>query len=59
MDVTEKMSFLDDRVVSEKFKYLENGTIFFQTVCVEIHQTFARITYTKTIQIRDQLPMNP
>ncbi len=33
---------------SEKFKYLENETIFFQTVSVEIHQILAPITYIKT-----------
>ena len=28
-------------VVWQKFQYLENGTIFFWTTCVEIYQTLA------------------
>ena len=31
-------------VLSEKFQYLKNGTIFFQTACATIHQTLAPIT---------------
>jgi hypothetical protein len=40
-------------VLSEKFKYLENGTIFCQALCVEIHQTLASIKYIKTSPIGD------
>ncbi len=42
-------------VSSEKFKYLENGTIFFQMACVEIYQTLAPITYIKTTQIETEI----
>ncbi len=40
-------------VSSEKFKYLENSAIFFQTACAEIHQIRVPITYIKTSQIGD------
>jgi len=40
-------------VPSTKFKYLENGTIFFQMAGAEIHQTLAPITHIKTNQIGD------
>ena len=39
------------RLPSEKFKYLKNGTIFFEKVDVEIHQTRPSITYLKTNEI--------
>ena len=41
-------------VLSEKLKYLDNGTLFFETACVEIQQTLSPITYVKTSQIDDQ-----
>ena len=36
-----------------KLKYLEVGTIFSRTTYVEIRQTFASISYVKTIQLGD------
>jgi len=35
----------------KKLEYLKNGTIFFETACVEIHQTLVPVTYIKTSQI--------
>ncbi len=40
-----KNAFFLTIVPSEKFRYLENGTIFFQTACVQTHQTLAPIIY--------------
>jgi hypothetical protein len=48
-----KCSFSGAIVPSEKFKYVENETIFFQTTCVEIHRTLDPITYVKNGQIGD------
>jgi len=36
-------------VLSEKFKYLGNGTIFFWTDCVEIYQTLASIKHVQKL----------
>ena len=50
MDVTKnrkKCTFLAT-APAQKLKYLESGTIFVQTACVEIHQILAPITYIKT-----------
>ena len=38
---------------TDKFEYIENGTIFFQRVRIEIYQTLAYVTYIKASQIGD------
>ena len=45
--IAKKCTFLAI-ATSQKVKYLENGTRFFETTCVEIHQILAPITYIKT-----------
>jgi hypothetical protein len=54
MDVTKnckkKCAFLMI-VPGEKFEYLKNGTLFFEAVCVGIHQTLAPITCIKMSEI--------
>lgn len=52
MVATKKYAFFAI-VSSERFKCLQNGTLFCQTAWVEIHQAFALITYIQTNQIDD------